>query len=57
MSESFPHSGAATVEDNRYAVISHARLSKSLKSRPIVGSAVAMMVWLSAATNIARLTP
>src|SRR6478609_5733410 len=57
MSDSLPNSGAATVDISRYAVISQDRFSKSLKSRPMVGSAVATMVWLSADTNIARQTP
>ena len=35
----------------------HDRLSKSPKRRPMVGSAVAMMVWFSAARNAVSISP
>jgi hypothetical protein len=33
------------------------RLSKSAKWRPMVGSAVAMMVWFNAARNAVSISP
>ena len=38
-------------------MINHDRLLRSWKSRPMVGKAVAMIVWLSAAMNNAVQTP
>src|SRR5947209_5277981 len=52
MSLSVPNTGATAVEANRYAVITQERLLTSLNCRPIVGSAVATMVWSRAARNI-----
>src|ERR1700730_10240440 len=52
MSLSVPNTGATAVEANRYAVITQDRLLTSLNWRPMVGSAVATMVWSSAARNI-----
>src|SRR5262249_27000260 len=45
------------VDASRYAVISHGRLCMSSKSRPIVGSAVARMVWSSDPMNVGSSTP
>src|ERR1700686_1630292 len=52
MSLSVPNTGATAVEAKRYAVITHDRLETSWNCRPMVGSAVATMVWSSAARNI-----
>src|SRR4051812_35968545 len=52
MSLSVPNTGATAVEARRYAVITHDRLETSWNCRPIVGSAVATIVWSSAARNI-----
>src|ERR1700674_1709687 len=52
MSLSVPNTGATAVDANRYAVITHDRLETSWNCRPMVGSAVATMVWSSAARNI-----
>jgi hypothetical protein len=52
MSLSVPNTGATAVDANRYAVITHDRLVTSWNCRPMVGSAVATMVWSSAARNI-----
>ena len=47
-----PNTGATAVEASRYAVITQDRLETSWNWRPMVGSAVATMVWSSAARNI-----
>src|SRR5882762_9135971 len=52
MSLSVPNTGATAVEANRYAVITQERLETSWNWRPMVGSAVATMVWSSAARNM-----
>src|SRR5215475_3051878 len=52
MSESVPNTGATAVEARRYAVITQDRLETSENCRPMVGNAVATMVWSSAARNI-----
>ncbi len=52
MSLSVPNTGATAVEASRYAVITQDRLETSWNWRPMVGSAVATMVWSSAARNI-----
>src|SRR3954449_6576884 len=52
MSLSVPNTGATAVEANRYAVITQDRLETSWNWRPMVGSAVATMVWSRAARNI-----
>src|SRR6516225_5289359 len=45
------------VDASRYAVISQGRLCMSPKSRPIVGSAVARMVWSSDPMSVGSSTP
>src|SRR6266478_5789152 len=52
MSASVPNTGATAVEASRYAVITQERLETSWNWRPMVGSAVATMVWSRAAKNI-----
>src|SRR5437660_12723729 len=52
MSLSGPNTGATAVAAKRYAVITQDRLVTSWNWRPMVGSAVATMVWSSAAKNI-----
>src|ERR1700742_630577 len=52
MSLSVPNPGATAVEASRYAVITQDRLVTSWNWRPMVGSAVATMVWSSAARNM-----
>src|SRR5882757_7831082 len=52
MSLSVPNTGATAVEARRYAVITQDRLETSWNWRPMVGSAVATMVWSSAARNM-----
>src|ERR1700712_995575 len=52
MSLSVPNTGATAVEASRYAVITQERLVTSWNWRPMVGSAVATMVWSSAARNM-----
>src|SRR3954453_1099384 len=52
MSLSVPNTGATAVEASRYAVITQDRLETSWNWRPMVGNAVATMVWSSAARNI-----
>src|SRR6266436_6276006 len=52
MSLSVPNTGATAVEASRYAVITQERLETSWNWRPMVGSAVATMVWSRAAKNI-----
>src|SRR5882724_3184106 len=52
MSLSEPNNGATAVEASKYAVITHDRLETSWNCRPMVGNAVATMVWSSAARNI-----
>src|ERR1700709_614773 len=52
MSLSVPNTGATAVEASRYAVITQDRLETSWNWRPMVGSAVATMVWSSAARNM-----
>lgn len=48
-SPSFPHNGVPAVEARRWAVTTHERWSRPSRSLTIVGSAVAAMVWSSAA--------
>src|SRR3954451_6646341 len=52
MSLSVPNTGATAVEASRYAVITQDRLETSWNWRPMVGKAVATMVWSSAARNM-----
>src|SRR6202140_4171558 len=52
MSLSVPNTGATAVAASRYAVITQDRLETSWNCRPMVGSAVATMVWSRAARNI-----
>src|SRR5437773_5817732 len=52
MSLSVPNTGATAVAAKRYAVITQDRLVTSWNWRPMVGKAVATMVWSSAAKNI-----
>src|SRR3979411_367513 len=52
MSLSVPNTGATAVDASRYAAITHDRMETSWNCRPMVGSAVATMVWSSAARNI-----
>src|SRR4051795_11066725 len=52
MSLSVPNTGATAVEASKYAVITQDRLETSWNCPPIVGSAVATMVWSRAARNI-----
>src|SRR4029078_6298809 len=52
MSLSVPNTGATEVDASRYAVITQDRLETSWNCRPMVGSAVATMVWSRAARNI-----
>ena len=55
-SPSFPHSGADTVVASRYAVITQDRWLSPPRSPTIVGSAVATIVWSSAASRIASIS-
>src|SRR5262249_20632249 len=55
MSLSVPNTGATAVDARRYAVMTQDRLETSRNWRPMVGSAVATMVWSSAARNIATI--
>ena len=55
MSLKVPNTGATAVEANRYAVITQERLVTSWNWRPMVGSAVATMVWSSAASSRASI--
>src|ERR1043166_3336966 len=52
MSLSVPNTGATAVDASRYAVITQDSEETSWNWRPMVGSAVATMVWSSAARNI-----
>src|SRR6185369_7268412 len=52
MSLSVPNTGATAVEASRYAVITQERDVTSWNWRPMVGNAVATMVWSSAARNM-----
>src|SRR5947209_446785 len=52
MSLRVPNTGATAVDARRYAVMTQERLATSWNCRPMVGSAVATMVWSSAAKNI-----
>src|SRR5579863_3449500 len=52
MSLNVPNTGATAVDARRYAVITHDRLETSRNWRPMVGKAVATMVWSRAARNI-----
>jgi len=52
MSLNVPNTGATAVDASRYAVITQDRLETSWNCRPMVGSAVATMVWSRAARNI-----
>ncbi len=52
MSPSFPYIGVDTVDASRYAVTTHERWFSPPRSPTIVGSAVATIVWSSAARNM-----
>src|SRR3954453_2784168 len=52
MSLNVPNTGATAVDANRYAVITQDSEETSWNWRPMVGSAVATMVWSSAARNM-----
>src|SRR3954454_8051929 len=52
MSQSVPNTGATAVDASRQAVITQDMLVTPWNSRQMVGSAVATMVWSSAARNI-----
>src|SRR5215468_1666566 len=51
-SPSLPHSGVDTVDASRYAVTTQDRWDSPCRSPAIVGSAVATIVWSSAASSI-----
>ena len=51
-SPSLPHSGVDTVDASRYAVTTQDRCDSPCRSPAIVGSAVATIVWSSAASSI-----
>ena len=51
-SPSFPHSGVDAVEASRYAVTTQDRWDSPCRSPAIVGSAVATIVWSSAASSM-----
>src|SRR5262249_39904635 len=51
-SPSLPHSGVDTVDASRYAVTTQDRCDNPCRSPAIVGSAVATIVWSSAASSI-----
>ena len=57
MSDSLPNSGVTAVAVKRYAVTTQDRSARLAKRRPMVGSAVATMVWSSAPRNIASMMP
>ncbi len=57
MSDSLPYIGVTAVAVSRYAVTTQDSECRSPKSRPMVGSAVATMVWSSAPRNIASMMP
>src|SRR6516225_1542256 len=50
-SPSLPHSGVDTVDASRYAVTTQDRCDSPCRSPAIVGSAVATIVWSSAASS------
>src|SRR5436305_4021443 len=52
MSLKVPNTGATAVDARRYAVITHEREETSWNWRPMVGNAVATMVWSGAARNM-----
>ena len=52
MSPSLPHSGVDTVEASRYAVTTQDRWDSPCRSPTMVGSAVATIVWSSAASSM-----
>src|SRR5262249_54200824 len=56
-SDSFPYSGTVTVDVTRYAVTTHERWSSPWRSATILGSAVATIVWSSAANSIPSSAP
>src|SRR3954451_4396291 len=56
-SPSFPQSGVVTVEASRYDVTTQDRWLAPPRSLTIVGSAVATIVWSSAASSIANIRP
>ncbi len=56
-SPSFPHSGVETVEASRYAVTTQDSFERLCRSPAMVGSAVATMVWSSAASSIPSSNP
>src|SRR5215470_12908021 len=51
-SPSLPHSGVDTVDASRYAVTTQDRCDSPCRSPAMVGSAVATIVWSSAASSI-----
>src|SRR5215471_15740845 len=57
MSLILPYSGVIAVEAIRYAVTSQDRLCTSPRSRPMVGSALARMVWSSDDMNTGSSMP
>ena len=56
-SESLPQTGVETVEASRVADTTHASCSCPPSSPTIVGSAVATIVWDSAATSMPSISP
>src|SRR4051794_24748117 len=56
-SPSFPQSGVVTVDASRYDVTTQDRWFAPPRSLTIVGSAVATIVWSSAASSIANIRP
>src|SRR4051794_36530891 len=55
MSLSLPYSGTVTVEVTRYAVTTQDKSRKPCRSVTISGSAVATIVWSSAASRVASM--
>ena len=56
-SETLPYSGTVIVDARRYAVTTHDRCSKPWRSATIAGSAVATIVWSSAASIMPSTVP
>ena len=56
-SDSIPYRGTETVEASRYAVTTHDMCSNPWRSVTMRGSAVATIVWSSAARNMPSMTP
>src|SRR6478672_4084564 len=52
-----PYSGVVTVDATRYAVTTHERWFRPPRSPTIVGSAVATIVWSSAASSMPSMSP